>query len=54
MRGSISVGAPLVEAERGDVDRITASLSKAVGEAAFETAFAAGADPAAGPEGLVE
>ncbi|KAB2350908.1 BTAD domain-containing putative transcriptional regulator [Actinomadura rudentiformis] len=37
-----SVGAPLPGAERGDVDRITASARQALGDEAFATAFAEG------------
>jgi predicted ATPase/DNA-binding SARP family transcriptional activator len=37
-----SVGAPLPEAERGDVDRITAAASKALGETTFSEQFARG------------
>ncbi|MEV4257615.1 hypothetical protein AB0J52_31030, partial [Spirillospora sp. NPDC049652] len=37
------VGAPLPPAERGDVDRVTASAASALGEAAFAEAFAEGA-----------
>jgi predicted ATPase len=37
-----SVGAPLPEAERGDVDRITGALSAALGETSFKTAFQQG------------
>ncbi|MGW6056128.1 BTAD domain-containing putative transcriptional regulator [Streptomyces sp. NPDC055189] len=42
-----SVGAPLPDGERGDVDRVTASARRALGGAGFEAAFAAGkqADP---------
>ncbi|MFD4293536.1 BTAD domain-containing putative transcriptional regulator [Rhodococcus sp. NPDC058532] len=38
-----SVGAPLPGGERGDVDRITAAATSALGAAGFERAFAAGA-----------
>ncbi|MEV4804118.1 BTAD domain-containing putative transcriptional regulator [Nonomuraea sp. NPDC049421] len=38
-----SVGAPLPPGERGDVDRITAAVRKALGREAFATALAAGA-----------
>ncbi|MFI0448974.1 BTAD domain-containing putative transcriptional regulator [Actinomadura sp. 6N118] len=37
-----SVGAPLPDAERGDVDRITASVRQALGDEAFAAAFAEG------------
>ncbi|MFH8371045.1 BTAD domain-containing putative transcriptional regulator [Streptomyces sp. NPDC018031] len=37
------VGAPLPAAERGDVDRITAAVTAALGEAAFAEAFRRGA-----------
>jgi hypothetical protein len=37
------VGAPLPPAERGDVDRITAVATRAIGEAAFAEEFAHGA-----------
>jgi hypothetical protein len=46
------VGAPLPAAERGDVDRITAAATGALGEAAFAAGFARGAD--ADPDELVE
>nr|BFF03904.1 hypothetical protein GCM10020241_55790 [Streptoalloteichus tenebrarius] len=46
-----SVGAPLPPAERGDVDRITARLRAALGEAAFAAEFRRGADQP--PEELV-
>ncbi|WP_327129473.1 BTAD domain-containing putative transcriptional regulator [Streptomyces sp. NBC_01727] len=39
-----SVGAPLPPAERGDVDRITATATVALGEDAFTEAFRRGAD----------
>ncbi|MFG1998544.1 BTAD domain-containing putative transcriptional regulator [Spirillospora sp. NPDC048911] len=39
-----SVGAPLPAAERGDVDRITASARQALGEEAFKAAFTEGRD----------
>ncbi|MFE0738850.1 BTAD domain-containing putative transcriptional regulator [Streptomyces sp. NPDC058855] len=38
----VSVGAPLPPAERGDVDRVTATLRAALGDAALATAFAEG------------
>jgi tetratricopeptide (TPR) repeat protein len=38
-----SVGAPLPPAERGDVDRITAAATAAIGEAAFMEEFTRGA-----------
>ncbi|WP_052809651.1 BTAD domain-containing putative transcriptional regulator [Streptomonospora alba] len=52
-----SIGAPLPSAERGDVDRISAACRKAMGDEAFDTAFAygersglsGGPGPAAGP-----
>ncbi|MGM1064172.1 BTAD domain-containing putative transcriptional regulator [Saccharothrix sp. Mg75] len=46
-----SVGAPLPAAERGDVDRVEERVRGALGEPAFEEAFAGGwsADPAALP-----
>ncbi|GAA2841290.1 BTAD domain-containing putative transcriptional regulator [Nonomuraea rubra] len=37
-----SVGAPLPRAERGDVDRITATIRAAIGEQAFTAGFARG------------
>ncbi|MGW5682853.1 AfsR/SARP family transcriptional regulator [Nonomuraea sp. NPDC003754] len=43
-----SVGAPLPEAERGDVDRITAAATAILGEAAFAAAFQRGATLAPG------
>ncbi|MDP4510939.1 BTAD domain-containing putative transcriptional regulator [Nonomuraea turcica] len=43
-----SAGAPLPAAERGDVDRITAALQAALGEAGFEAEFERGA--ALGPD----
>jgi tetratricopeptide (TPR) repeat protein len=39
----VSVGAPLPDAERGDVDRITATTRGALGERAFTTEFDRGA-----------
>ncbi|MEV0373337.1 BTAD domain-containing putative transcriptional regulator [Streptomyces sp. NPDC050636] len=39
-----SVGAPLPRAERGDVDRVTARATGALGEDAFTTAFQQGRD----------
>ncbi|MGA5128246.1 BTAD domain-containing putative transcriptional regulator [Streptomyces olivoreticuli] len=39
-----SVGAPLPRAERGDVDRVTARATGALGEDAFATAFRQGRD----------
>ncbi|GAA5001414.1 BTAD domain-containing putative transcriptional regulator [Actinopolymorpha pittospori] len=43
-RARESVGAPLPEAERGDVDRISARARGALGAEAFAAAFSAGAD----------
>ena len=43
LRGS--VGAPLPEAERGDVDRISAVVRNALGDKGFEAALAAVPDP---------
>ncbi|MGX2998280.1 BTAD domain-containing putative transcriptional regulator [Streptomyces sp. JNUCC 64] len=49
-----SVGAPLPDAERGDVDRVTKALRGSLGEEGFGTAFAAGAGRgAAGLERLL-
>ena len=39
-----SVGSPLPAAERGDVDRITAVIRAAIGDADFAVAFARGAE----------
>ncbi|MFB4290171.1 BTAD domain-containing putative transcriptional regulator [Nonomuraea sp. ATR24] len=47
-----SAGAPLPAAERGDVDRITAALKAALGDAGFEAAFDQG--PALGPDADAE
>ncbi|MFI6640283.1 BTAD domain-containing putative transcriptional regulator [Streptomyces sp. NPDC050504] len=43
----LGAGAPLPPAERGDVDRIAAAATRALGGAAFEEAFARGAELAA-------
>ncbi|MDA3649187.1 winged helix-turn-helix domain-containing protein [Saccharopolyspora indica] len=43
-RARESVGAPLPEAERGDVDRITARIRAVLSDAAFAAEFAAGAE----------
>ncbi|MEV5824672.1 BTAD domain-containing putative transcriptional regulator [Spirillospora sp. NPDC052242] len=51
-----AVGAPLPDAERGDVDRITARARAALGDAAFAAEFAAGEadpDPVSGGSALV-
>ncbi|GAA2616275.1 BTAD domain-containing putative transcriptional regulator [Actinomadura fulvescens] len=50
------VGAPLPPAERGDVDRVTAALRTALGDAAFDAGFAAGRAAADGatPAGLAD
>lgn len=44
-RWRASVGVPLPEAERGDIDRIAASIRRDIDETAYAAAYAAGAAP---------